>query len=334
MALDLTDPRAAALVHEMADRASSAILELDALQLAATLTRGRAFSRTLHPERRRVGTGARRLRNFEPGSFRRESRNVDPCASGSRPHHSTRLGRHARRLARGRRHRALRVGWNFDHFYPIFSDPTGPCLEGWTMLAALARPPSGSASGRSPGCPTATRPCSRTWPRRSTSSRAAARLGLGAGWYEAEATVRHRRSRPEGALRPVRRARRGDRSLLISQETSDHDGRHVQLRDRAIGPKPVQRPHPPIMIGGNGPTRTLRTVEQRFAQQWNSTAEHRPLARRQRPRWPSGVPRTGRDPSSIERSVNLQFDASQPVGCPQADQSGRPSPPRAPTSAS
>ena len=30
-------------------------------------------------------------------------------------------------------------GWTFDHFYPIFSDSTGPCLEGWTTLAALAQ---------------------------------------------------------------------------------------------------------------------------------------------------------------------------------------------------
>src|SRR6476660_6522254 len=29
--------------------------------------------------------------------------------------------------------------WNFDHFYPIFSDSDGPCLEGWTMLAAMAQ---------------------------------------------------------------------------------------------------------------------------------------------------------------------------------------------------
>ena len=29
--------------------------------------------------------------------------------------------------------------WTFDHFYPIFSDPTGPCLEGWTTLTALAQ---------------------------------------------------------------------------------------------------------------------------------------------------------------------------------------------------
>src|ERR1044072_4904062 len=30
-------------------------------------------------------------------------------------------------------------GWTFDHFYPIYSDSTGPCLEGWTMLAAMAQ---------------------------------------------------------------------------------------------------------------------------------------------------------------------------------------------------
>src|SRR3954465_4739634 len=30
-------------------------------------------------------------------------------------------------------------GWTFDHFYPIFSDPTGPCLEGWSTLTALAQ---------------------------------------------------------------------------------------------------------------------------------------------------------------------------------------------------
>ena len=30
-------------------------------------------------------------------------------------------------------------GWTFDHFYPIFTDPTGPCLEGWVTLTALAQ---------------------------------------------------------------------------------------------------------------------------------------------------------------------------------------------------
>src|ERR1019366_4169506 len=30
-------------------------------------------------------------------------------------------------------------GWTFDHFYPIFSDSTGPCMEGWTTMTALAQ---------------------------------------------------------------------------------------------------------------------------------------------------------------------------------------------------
>ena len=30
------------------------------------------------------------------------------------------------------------TAWTFDHFIPIFSDPNGPCFEGWTILAALA----------------------------------------------------------------------------------------------------------------------------------------------------------------------------------------------------
>src|SRR3954466_13987929 len=32
--------------------------------------------------------------------------------------------------------------WTFDHFYPIFSDSTGPCLEGWTVTTALAQAPN------------------------------------------------------------------------------------------------------------------------------------------------------------------------------------------------
>src|SRR5438034_5861972 len=39
--------------------------------------------------------------------------------------------------------------WNFDHFYPIFVDPEGPCLESWTTLAALAQATRRARVGRS-----------------------------------------------------------------------------------------------------------------------------------------------------------------------------------------
>jgi alkanesulfonate monooxygenase SsuD/methylene tetrahydromethanopterin reductase-like flavin-dependent oxidoreductase (luciferase family) len=82
----------------------------------------------------------------------------------------------------------------------------------------------------------------------------------------------------------------------------------VQLRDARCEPKPVQRPHPPIAIGGNGPTRTLRTVA-RFAQHWNSTAdlEHWPAIKSTLEKRCAEI---GRDPSTIECSVNLRFDPS------------------------
>ncbi len=131
-------------------------------------------------------------------------------------------------------------------------------------------------------------------------------LGVGAGWNQQECDA-------YGIPLPPLKERfdRFDEGvealvLLLSQETSNLDGRYVQLRDARCEPKPVQRPHPPIVIGGNGPTRTLRTVA-RFAQQWNSTSgiEHWPkinatLAQR--------CAEIDRDPATIERSVNLRFD--------------------------
>ena len=82
----------------------------------------------------------------------------------------------------------------------------------------------------------------------------------------------------------------------------------MQLRDARCEPKPVQRPHPPIAIGGNGPTRTLRTVA-RFAQHWNSTAgiDHWPAIKATLEKRCAEI---GRDPATIECSVNLRYDAA------------------------
>lgn len=56
------------------------------------------------------------------------------------------------------------TAWLFDHFLPIFSDPTGPCLEGWTALAALAIATRNVRLGlRSPATLTAIPPYWRKW---------------------------------------------------------------------------------------------------------------------------------------------------------------------------
>ncbi|MGZ4674991.1 MAG: LLM class F420-dependent oxidoreductase [Acidimicrobiia bacterium] len=203
--------------------------------------------------------------------------------------------------------------WNFDHFYPIFSDSTGPCLEGWTMLAAMAQ----ATRRLRLGCqvtgmiyrhPAVLANMAATI---DVISDGRLELGLGAGWNQEECDaygiplppLRERFDRFDEGVEAI--------VLLLSQVTSTLDGRYVQLRDARCEPKPVQRPHPPVTIGGNGPTRTLRTVA-RFAQQWNSTAgiQHWPeikavLAER--------CDEIGRDPATIECSVNLRHDPTQDV---------------------
>src|SRR5262249_59019749 len=56
---------------------------------------------------------------------------------------------------------------------------------------------------------------------------------------------------------------------LLSDTLTTFEGRYVRLTDARCEPKPVQRPHPPVTIGGRGRTRTLRTAA-RWAQQWNA----------------------------------------------------------------
>ena len=201
--------------------------------------------------------------------------------------------------------------WNFDHFYPIFSDSDGPCLEGWSMLAAMAQATTRirigcQVTGMIYRHPAVLANMAATI---DIISNGRLDIGLGAGWNQQECDaygitlppLKERFDRFDEGVEAV--------IVLLSEEHATLDGSYVQLNNARCEPKPVQRPHPPITIGGNGPTRTLRTVA-RFAQQWNSVAglEHWPAIR------DTLVERCGeigRDPSSIECSVNLRYDAEQ-----------------------
>ena len=165
---------------------------------------------------------------------------------------------------------AIHSAWLFDHFYPIFSDPTGPCLEGWTALAALAAATRRIRLGvlvtanvhRHPAV--LANMCATV----DVVSGGRLEIGLGAGWNAQECDayglplfgVRERLERMDEAAQVLR--------LLLTQETSSYDGRYYRLVDARCEPKPVQAPMPPLGIGGSGERRTLRTVA-RFADHWN-----------------------------------------------------------------
>ena len=201
--------------------------------------------------------------------------------------------------------------WNFDHFYPIFSDSTGPCLEAWTMLAAMAQATSRIRLGCQVTGMIYRHPAVLANMAATVDVISNGRLiiGLGAGWNQEECDaygiplppLKERFDRfDEGTEAIVR---------LLSDTVTTFDGRYVQLKDARCEPKPVQRPHPPIAIGGNGEKRTLRTVA-RFAQHWNGLVPDAATWKAKREVLWQHCADLGRDPSEIETSVNVRYDAS------------------------
>ncbi len=203
-------------------------------------------------------------------------------------------------------------GWTFDHFYPIFSDPTGPCLEGWTVTTALAQATRRLRVGvlvtgvpyRHPAV------LANMAATVDIISGGRLELGLGAGWNIEEADAY---GIPLGSLRE--RFDRFDEALavitgLLTDERTTFEGRYFQLRDAMCNPKPVQRPHPPICIGGTGPTRTLPAAA-RWAQHWNHPGA--PVAQWQadRDRLHACCAAIGRDPAEITTSIHLRYDPAQ-----------------------
>jgi F420-dependent oxidoreductase-like protein len=199
--------------------------------------------------------------------------------------------------------------WNWDHFYPLSEPFTGPNLEAWTMLAALAE-----ATGRIRlGCQVTgmvyRHPAVLANMAATTDIISGGRLelGLGAGWNQMECDA-YGIDLPPLAER-FDRFDEGVEAIisLLSQETTTLDGRYVKLTGARCEPKPVQRPHPPITIGGRGRTRTLRTAA-RLAQQWNAITSDPQDWLSLKQTLAEHCASIGRDPREITCSVNVRVE--------------------------
>jgi alkanesulfonate monooxygenase SsuD/methylene tetrahydromethanopterin reductase-like flavin-dependent oxidoreductase (luciferase family) len=161
--------------------------------------------------------------------------------------------------------------WIDDHLLADEGDPDDPKFEGWTTLAAVAALTSrvrlgllvGANTFRSPGL---TAKLATTLDHLSAGR---AVLGLGGAWFEREhdafgvdfgAGFGDRLDRLDEAAGLIRR-------LLDGERIAEHDGRYYRLHDALCMPRPIQ-PRLPILIGGSGPTKTLRTTA-RDADLWN-----------------------------------------------------------------
>jgi F420-dependent oxidoreductase-like protein len=200
--------------------------------------------------------------------------------------------------------------WNWDHFYPLTGDLTGPNLEGWTMLAAMAEATDRIRIGCQVSGMIYRHPAVLANMAATTDiiSEGRLELGVGAGWNQMECDA-------YGIELPPLRERfdmfdEGVEAVvgLLTQPSTTFAGRYVQLTDARCEPKPVQQPHPPITIGGRGKTRTLRTTA-RFAQQWNAITKDTEDWADLKQTLLAHCTELGRDPAEITCSVNIRLDS-------------------------
>ena len=196
--------------------------------------------------------------------------------------------------------------WLFDHFYPIMGDVTGPCLEGWTLLAAFAALTQRLRIGLMVTGNTYRHPAvlAKIGATLDVISHGRLDFGIGAGWNELEHSsygiplygTGERIRRMGEACELIR--------LLWTQKTTDFEGKYYQLKGAYCEPKPLQKPYPPFVIGGGGEQLTLRMVA-KYADIWNFAGGPVDAFQHKNEVLDGHCAAIGRDPATIERSVQI-----------------------------
>ncbi len=198
--------------------------------------------------------------------------------------------------------------WGFDHFQPMYGDGPGETFEAMTTLAALSGVTSRIRLGVLVAGVTYRHPSVFAAQALTIDHASHGRLdlSLGAAWFDKEhhelcipfPPTGERFDLLEDAVEIVKR--------LFTGETVSYDGSVVSLKDATLLPKPVQQPHPPIWIGGQGPKRTMPLVA-KHADVWHAWGSPNSL-RDTNARLDELAAEAGRQPSDIMRASSLSLD--------------------------
>ena len=197
--------------------------------------------------------------------------------------------------------------WTWDHLYAIVGDPHQPIFEGWSALAAWAMATEQTRLGLLVGANTFRNPglVAKTAATLDHISGGRAILGIGGAWMELEHQA-HGIEFGSGfgqRLDWLDESVAAMRGVLDGRSVTSEPGGRYRFDDLRHQPLPVQR-HLPIMIGGSGEKKTLRTVA-RYADMWNAMGpldvmEHKVDVLRRH------CDEVGRDISEIEFTFGLK----------------------------
>ena len=200
--------------------------------------------------------------------------------------------------------------WVFDHFKAMYGEPTGPCLESWTLLSALGAATSRIRLGALVTGVTYRHPSMLAMEAVTVDhvSNGRLELSLGAAWFEPE-----HRELGFDFPRPGKRGRMLEEALqvvklLMTEDGATFDGRYYRLENASYHPKPVQQPHPPIWVGAGG-EKVMLPIVGRQADVWHGFGHARELDRK----WrivAEHAEKAGRDPAAIARSTSLSISES------------------------
>ena len=216
--------------------------------------------------------------------------------------------------------------WLWDHMVPLRGDITGAALEAWTLLAALAAQTTRLRLGVIVTSNRLRSPTLLAKMAATVDIVASGRLefGIGAGGSRvavANPAVREFEAygvplvSPGEAVADLAESCTIIRRMWTEDEPFDYHGRSLQLKDAVCEPKPVQKPHPPILIGGAG-DRVLRIVAE-HADIWNYPGTPSEEFLRKNRVLDEHCAAIGRDPGGITRSMQTIVRPDDP-GAPAA----------------
>jgi F420-dependent oxidoreductase-like protein len=208
-----------------------------------------------------------------------------------------------------------------DHYRSFPGPDNSPTTDAWTVLAGIARETTRIRLGALVSPVTFRHPGSFAKVVTTADEMSGGRIevGVGAGWNESE----HKRlglSFPEI----------GERADLMEDELAilhglweepdgwSFSGKKVRIESASFNPKPVQRPHPPIIVGGEGSPRSLRLAA-RYADEYNMSSSGPDRCAEAFARLDEECRKIGRDPAAVAHSVM----AGLLIGRDEADLAGR-----------